>query len=80
MDENLPAIAGDMGLIPGLEDSICLGATKPTGTESTCQEPVLLSKSSHCSEKPMYHNCRVALLIAARESLHTARKTQHNQK
>ena len=28
--ENLPANAGDTGLIPVLEDPTCLGATKPT--------------------------------------------------
>ena len=27
--KNLPAIAGDMGLIPGREDLTCRGATKP---------------------------------------------------
>ena len=27
--ENLPANAGDTGLIPGLEDPTCHGATKP---------------------------------------------------
>ena len=29
VDKNPPADAGDMGSIPGLEDSTCLGATKP---------------------------------------------------
>ena len=29
VDKNPPANAGDMGSIPGLEDSTCLGATKP---------------------------------------------------
>ena len=29
MVKNLPANAGDMSLIPGLGDSICLGAAKP---------------------------------------------------
>ena len=27
--KNLPASAGDVGLIPGLEDSTCCGATEP---------------------------------------------------
>ena len=30
MDNNLPAEAGDIGLIPGLEDATYLEATKPT--------------------------------------------------
>ena len=29
VDENLPVSAEDMGLIPGLEESTCHGATKP---------------------------------------------------
>ena len=29
VDKNLPANARDTGLIPGLEDSICHGTTKP---------------------------------------------------
>ena len=29
VDKNLPVSAEDMGLIPGLEDSACHGATKP---------------------------------------------------
>ena len=29
VNKNLPAHAGDMGLIPGPEDSTCHGATKP---------------------------------------------------
>ena len=40
------------------EDSTCHGATKPTATESTCLESVLLLKRSHSNEMPAYHNQR----------------------
>ena len=43
-------------------------------------EPVLHSKRSHCNEKPAHHNKEYPPLTAARESLHTATKTQRSQK
>ena len=42
MVKNALANAGDMGAIPGQEDPMCLGATKP----------VPCSKGGRCSEKP----------------------------
>ena len=34
MDRNLPADAGDAGLIPGPEDSTCHGATETCATSA----------------------------------------------
>ena len=62
MDENVPANAGDTGLIPGAEDPTCLGAAKfvhHTNWAHAAQllkpthvEPVLSYKSRQHSEKP----------------------------
>ena len=51
----------------------------PPTTEPVCLERMLHSKRSRCDEKPT-HRHRVPLLIAARESPHTATKTQRHQK
>ena len=55
MVKNLPASAGDMSLIPGLEDPTCCRAIKPMGVpqllKPQCLKPVLCNKKSHCDEK-----------------------------
>ena len=43
-------------------------------------EPVLCSKSSHCSEKPTHCDEEQPLLATARESPHAATNTHHSQK
>ena len=89
--KNLPANAGDMGLIPGPEDPTCLGAAKPVGHRYwACAEPTIHSKRRHSSEEPM---CAARELPhsqhpdKARSSEHTARpkagtatKTKQSQK
>ena len=66
VDKNPPADAGDMGSIPGLEDSTCLGATKPVHRsywahvlqvlKLKCPDPVLckreaLQREAHAPEE-----------------------------
>ena len=65
--KNLPANAGDIGVIPGPgrfhnaseQLSPCTTATEPTSRnyESPCAlEPMLCNKKSHHNEKPVHHN------------------------
>ena len=63
MVKNLPANAGDMGLIPGLKDSICCRESKPTTAEpmfwsrqAAAIETIFCNKRSHCNEKLVYRN------------------------
>ena len=72
------------------EDPTCCGATKlachnywalvPQLLRPTRLEPVLHNKRSHCNEKPTRRNEEWPLLATAKESPHTATKTQHSQK
>ena len=60
MVKNLPANAGDTGLIPGLRrshilGSLCSRAREPELSPSAL-EPVLHSKRSHRNEKQMHCN------------------------
>ena len=58
MDKNLPANAGDVGLVPGSQrfhtsrsnQAHVLQLLKPV-----CLEPVLCNKRSHHSEEAMHH-------------------------
>ena len=43
-------------------------------------EPMLCNKRSHCNERPAYHSEEKSPFSETRESLHTAKKTQHSQK
>ena len=63
------------------ENPTCCGATKPERhtTEPTCLES-MLHKRSHRNEKHVHHNKEWPPFNAARESLSTAKKTQHSQK
>ena len=47
-------------------------------TEAGTLEPVLYSKSSHCSEKPIHCDEEQPLLTTARESPHAATNTHHS--
>ena len=49
-------------------------------TEPVRLEPVSCNKRSHCNEKPMHHDQRVAPAHHNQRKLHTATKTQHSQK
>ena len=58
MVKNLPANAGDMGLIPGPEDSTCPGATNHMSHNYwslLALEPILHKRSQH-NEKLTHHN------------------------
>ena len=59
VDKNLPANAGDMGLIPGPGRS-CMWKGNltyaPQILEPVCLEPVLGNKRSHDNEKPKHSN------------------------
>ena len=63
MVQSLPANAGDMGSIPGLERFHMLHLLSPCTLE-----PVLCNKRSHCCEKLTDHNKEQALLPATGES------------
>ena len=59
VDKNLPANAGDMGLILGPRRLHMPRATKAHGPQLrklSCLEPVLRNKRSHRSEKSIHHN------------------------
>ena len=76
---NLPASAGDMGLIPGPGGSCMLqsnSAHEPQLLKSMLLEPVLQSKRNHHKERPLHHNKEKLPLIATRECTCTAEKTQ----
>ena len=80
--ENLPANAG---LIPGRRrfhllqgNSACATTAEPlchNYWSSGTLEPVLRNKRSHCHEKPMHHNQRIAPHATTRESPHATTKT-----
>ena len=74
MDGNPSASAGDMGLIPGLEDSTWnkLSPCATTTEAHTHLEPVFLNKRSHSNEKHPRCKEEKALLMATRESRYKA--------
>ena len=90
MDKNLPANAGDTGLIPDLGRfhmpwsskarvsqllSPCTAATeKPVHLE-----PVLCNKRSHSEKTPMHGNEEQPPLAATRGSLCAPKRAQSNQ-
>ena len=90
MIRNLPAHAGDKGLIPDPGQHMPQSSyTCATTACARAQEPQLLSphslesvlhKGSHCKAKPVHCNEEQSLLTASRESLHAAMKTQCSQK
>ena len=49
MVKNPSANAGDMGLIPGLEDPRCHGATKPTITTELVLESLRTTATEPCT-------------------------------
>ena len=49
MVKNQSANAGDMGLIPGLEDPRCHGATKPTITTELVLESLRTTATEPCT-------------------------------
>ena len=75
--KNLPAKAGDMGLVPGPRSTTCCGATEPLHhnywarglrlLKPTCLDPVLRSQRSGCNEKHVHHNKGWPPLAATRE-------------
>lgn len=75
---NWPVSAGKMGLIPGLgsiQDAAGQSAPAwPLLKPETPQEPVFRERR-HRNEKPAHRTRGQPLLIATRESLHTATKT-----
>ena len=71
---NLPASAGDMGLIPGPGGSCMLQSS--SAHEPQLLKSVLQSKRNHHKERPLYHNKEKLLLTATRECTCTAEKTQ----
>ena len=88
VDKNLPANAGDMGSIPGLRRchmpennsahapqllSPWARTCTPQLQKSTCLEPVLFGKRSHCNKKPAHCNEEWPWLTAPRES-HTKQR------
>ena len=60
MVKNLPASAGDAGLIPGPGRSQVPRRNSPSATvlKPACLAPVLHNKRRHCSEKPTHCNWR----------------------
>ena len=86
VDKNLPAKAGDTGLISGL-GSTRLRATQAcvpaTITELPVLQllkpghlkPILHNRRSHCNEKPENFNEEQPSFTATRESPHAARQT-----
>ena len=83
MVKNLPASAGDMGLIPGPGRSHMWKGNLtyvPQILEPVCLEPVLCNKRGHDNEKPKHRNEEYPPLPETRESLGTATKTQCSQK
>ena len=57
MVKNLPAKAGDTGLIPGRSHMPRSNeAREPQLLKPMHLEPVLCSKRSHCNEKPAHRN------------------------
>ena len=63
------------------KNATCHGQLSPCATTT---EPMLQSACSatrsHCSEKPMHCNQRIAPLAATKENIRAATKTQHSQK
>ena len=74
---NLPACVGDTGPIPRPRRFHSLGAVKPVGLKPMCLEWVLHNKRSHSDKRPCTQQ-RATPLPTTRESLCTAKKTQHN--
>ena len=77
MVKNPPASAGDMGSIPGpgrchMPQSNY--ASVPQLLTRAHPEPVLCTKRSPCSEKPVHCSEEQPLVTTARESLRTARR------
>ena len=62
--KNLPANAGDTGLIPGL--GISQHAMEQLSLCITSSEPVLHNKGNHHNEKPAHHSWRAAPIATAR--------------
>ena len=91
MVRNLPANAGNMGLIPGLEDPMCHGATKAVyipqllSLSTRACELQHLSLHTHslasqpekpCNEKLLHHKEEQSLLATTSEG---PRATVHTQ-
>ena len=75
--------AGDMGSVPGPGRFHMLWSNKscaPQLQKSSCLGLVLCNKRCHGNEKPVHSSEEEPLLVATRESLLTATKTQHSQK
>ena len=88
--KDLPAKAGDSGLIPDREDPTCCAATKSVhrnygarallepesrNSRSLCALQPVLHKRSHCNEKPVYCNEEEPWLTTPREKLARQRRT-----
>ena len=81
--KNLPAIAGNTGLIPGPGRFHVLQAAKPVCHNCGSQqalEPVLLNKRSHCKEKPKHKTREKTRFTTTRENPCVTMKSQHSHK
>ena len=94
--KNLPAKAGDVGLISSLERSRMQRATKAVSRSyracallepRSCDcwslrapDTVLCSKSSHCDEKPADHSYGEAPTLYNQQKAHAVLKTRSSQK
>ena len=78
---NLPANAGDTGLIPDPGRFHLPQQSLPAAASSkACAlEPVVQNMKIHCSEKPAHCNKQQPLAVT-RETPHAAMKTQQSQK
>ena len=75
MAKNPPANAGDMGSIPGrCHMPLSSYTSVPQLLTRAHPEPVLCTKRSPCSEKPVHCSEEQPLLTAARESPRAARR------
>ncbi|KAI4532950.1 hypothetical protein MG293_015969 [Ovis ammon polii] len=75
--ERARRVRGDESGSAGQEHQVC--GDEDNSRERGGHEPVLRNKRSQCNEKTGHRNEEWTLVVAARESLSVAAKTQHNQ-
>ena len=77
--KNLPATAGDVGLIPHAMEQLSPSKLLSLHPRACVLEPVLCNKRSHCDEKPAQCSREEPPVAATGEGLRTAAKTQRSQ-
>jgi len=83
IESEMSSKPGNTGSVPGSGRSLMLWGNKalvPQLLKPEQLDPMLRNKRSHCSEKPVHHSYRVAVLAPTRESPLAAMKTQCSQK